>query len=93
MNSPDPALIAEFGEDVIHIGYGAPQTVKVIRSDPSEFEEASPGVAVALFGTMADSGFTTMPVKNDLFEVQDIQYRVVDVKLDVAGGIHILLTL
>lgn len=70
---------------------GSPVSVRVIRADPNAL--AAAGVLMTLFGTMAASGFTQMPVKNDAFTVDSVTYRVFDVQgPDESGGIYIHLT-
>lgn len=70
---------------------GASAAVRVVRCDPDQL--SATGVLLMLFGSMAGSGFTQMPVKNDAFTVNSITYRAFDVQgPDAAGGIWIHLT-
>jgi len=70
---------------------GVATVIRVVRADPSELSAG--GVLMMLFGTMAGSGFTQMPVKNDVFTLNSINYRAFDVQgPDAALGIWIHLT-
>jgi len=70
---------------------GVATSIRVVRADPSELSAG--GVLMMLFGTMAGSGFTQMPVKNDVFTVNSINYRAFDVQgPDAALGLWIHLT-
>lgn len=86
------AVLEDFGRSVLHTpGVGAPATVTLARSDPSALSAS--GSALTLFGDMEQSGFTQLPVKNDVFTVDGQQYRAFDVQgPDESGGIYVHLT-
>ena len=56
--------------------------VLVILCDKSQLEDIGPAVLEVLFGTLADSGFDSIPAKGDEFQIADETYRVYDVKKD-----------
>lgn len=87
----DGSLIATFGEDVTYTpNGGTPEDVRVIRNDPDALSAA--GTLMTLFGTIADSGFSQAPAKNDTFTVDEAEYRAIDVQgPDVIGGYRISL--
>ena len=82
--TPDSAIIARWGETATHIVGAVETDVKVIRADKGM--EAAPTVLQVLFGTIKDSGFASVPVKNDVFRFDGELYRVYDVKSDRPGG-------
>ena len=85
------ANIRAFGITVtFHRAGGQAEDVTVIKSSPSAFSGQL--VLAQLFGTMADSGFTYMPAKNDKFIISGEEFRAFEVLgPDEAGGIHISL--
>lgn len=87
----DATLIAEFGDDVTYTpNGGTPEDVRVIHKDPDQLAN---GALLVLFGTIADSGFSQAPAKNDTFTVGDVEYRAFEVSgPDVIGGYFISLT-
>jgi hypothetical protein len=88
----DGSLISTFGEVVGFTPNGSsdePEEVLVIREDPIS---GANNALLVLFGTMADSGFSQMPAKNDTFTVDDVEYRAFEVSPpDAIGGIFISL--
>jgi len=88
----DGSLIATFGEDVEFTPYGSSdvEEVLVIRIDPVQLAN---GALLGLFGTVADSGFSQAPAKNDTFTLDGTDYRAFEVLgPDAIGGYRISLT-
>lgn len=84
-------VLDTFGETVLHFPGGESEGVEVtvIREDPTGYLEDVPGNAMIVFGAEAD--FATRPDNADEFEIEDIRYRVHQVREDHAGGLHLIL--
>ena len=84
--TPDPAVIARWGEIWTHTPAGGVSVdVRVYRDDDAA-DDQMPGGVLTLFGTIEDSGFESMPAKDDMMAFEGVRYRVYDVKSDWAGG-------
>jgi hypothetical protein len=91
--SADASVIRLMGDDFIFLPaiIDAEYSVKMVID-----EEAQPGYSggpiplMVLFGTLNDSGFTDLgappPLRNDRIRIDDMVYRIYEVKWDDAGG-------
>jgi hypothetical protein len=89
--SPDPAVIAAFGEDVLfRPAAGGEYAVRLVVSQNAVDPAVQPPPILVLFGTMLDSGFLDVdapkPVRGDSLELDDVSYGIYVVKEDRAGG-------
>jgi hypothetical protein len=88
----DGSLIQTFGLDATFTPYGSsdPEEVRVIRVDPIALSAVN--ALLVVFGTVADSGFSRAPAKNDLIEIDGVDYRMFDVQgPDLLGGYNMSL--
>jgi hypothetical protein len=89
--SPDPALIDQWGEDVLfRPAAGGEYTVQMIVSQNSPDPDVQPPPILCLFGTLDDSGFSAVdapkPIDGDVCELDDHTYLVYLVKENRSGG-------
>lgn len=65
---------------------GGSEMVTAIRTDASSLQDGFDGAQMVLFVSVTESGLSKLPVKRDRFVVNDVVYRVFDVKTEANGG-------